>query len=829
MNTSLSQGLSDFEEIDYLELNSSELELLLRKANSRGYNVSDLIEIAKTQGYSEDKIEELKSRLESAEELRRVASNASYPVENSRLRKKYNEEVKIIREKTSNVFGYDIFKGNGFLTFQSNYNMPTPTDYILGPGDNLYIDIYGESESYFNGEISPDGFLIIENIGPVNLNGLTVKKAEQKLISKLSPVYSGILSKKTSLNLSLGTPRSISVNIIGEVNLPGTYTFSALNSVFNALYVAGGITENATLRKIKLYRDNKLIETIDLYKYLNSGDSSSNLRLKNNDLILVDTYTNRVEVKGNIKKPGIYEVKNSENLLDLINYFGGFQEKAYKKTIKLTRIIDDQLMIVDIDEADYGSFKPKSGDVYLISQVLEKYSNRIIIQGAINRPGEYSLSNGMSVKNLIKKSGGLKPDVFFEMATIKRTNNDYSTELISFNLQELLNNNIQDINLIKEDILTIFSINDLGEEKFIKITGEVNKPGIFQYSENTYLNELILLSGGLTDNANRNRIEISRIINSNEPNSNDMTEILLYDIDKKSKFKIKPFDEITVRKKPNLYTQKYINIEGEVNYPGKYAISSKNERISDIIRRAGGFKNLAYLKGATLFRLTESFQMKSEIEKKMQDLEDLKQSINEKNKIYSEGEILLIERIDEDLINLKKQLENNLELSNSAKTNRINEIAKKNSIESYLSSSKYESIGIDLESVINFSGSKSDLLLKEGDVIVVPKKLETVKLRGELLYPNTVRFSSNKSFKYYINGAGGFDSKAKKSGSYVVYANGDVARTKKLLFFNIYPKIEPGAEIIVPKKSLKNPLGVSQLLNYTTGLATLILAISQIN
>ena len=826
---SFSQNSSDFTSVNFLELNSSELDLLLRRATAQGLNQSDLIKIAKSQGFSDGELQKLKNKFDSSKELKRIASNASSPVENTRLREEYNQEIKLIRDKSSKIFGFDIFKGNGFLTFQNNFNMPTPNDYVLGVGDNLFIDIYGESESYFNGEINPDGSLIIENIGPIVLNGLTIKKAKEKLISKLEPIYTGLSSKKTNLNLSLGTPRSIRVNIIGEVNLPGTYSFSALNTAFNAIYVAGGINENATLRNIKIFRNNKLEETIDLYKYLISGINSSNLRLENNDLILVGAYEKRVEVKGSIKKPGIYEIKEYETLSDLIKYFGGFKERAFTKSIKLTRVIEDELMIIDVEKNKFDEFKIKAGDIFQVDEVLNKFSNRVIVLGAVNRPGNYSISENMSVKELINKSGGLKSDVYLKKATIKRTNKDYSTDVISFNLLDLLNDKIDDIKIVKEDILTIFSINNLAEEKYVKISGEVNLPGTYPFSNNLEIDELILLAGGLSNDANSSRIEISRVIKSDKINSNSLAEIFEYDLEKSLDFKIQPYDQIIIRKNPNSYSQKFITIEGEVAYPGNYALSSKNERISDVIKRAGGFKNMAFLQGATLFRLTESFQPSSDELKKISSLKNLRETIFKNKEFLTESELLLLDRLDNEINKSDDEKTNNLDLSNSAKTERIKEIAKRNSAESYLSSSKYESIGIDLMNIVNSSGSKSDLVLYEGDIIVVPKKLETVKLRGELLYPNTVRFSSNKSFKYYLDGAGGFNSNAKKSGSYVVYANGDVARTKKFLFFNIYPKIQRGAEIIVPKKSDKNPLGVSQLLNYTTGLATLILAISQIN
>jgi protein involved in polysaccharide export with SLBB domain len=708
--------------------------------------------------------------------------------------------------------------------------LPTPNDYVLGAGDKMFIDIYGASESYFQTEISPEGYAILENIGPVNLNGLTLEEAKLRLTNRFKTIYPGIQLKNTFLNISVGIPRAIRINITGEVNLPGTYNFSAFNTLYNALYVAGGITEKATLRDIKLFRNNKLISTVDVYEFLTKGDGKSNVRLENNDLILVGPYTNRIFVEGAVKTPGKFEIKANETLLDLINYAGGLSENAYTKSVKLTRIIDGQLKIIDINSDQFEFFKPLNGDKYIIEKIIEKYNNRVMVNGAVYRPGTFSLSDGMTVKNLIDKAEGLKSDVFLDKAYITRTNDDYSTSTIALNLRDELKN--PSFVLTEEDVLNIFSVNDLSEDNYIEISGEINNPGVFPYSENISLSDLILLSGGFKENASSSRIEINRRITSNKLNENNITEILTFDLDKnlnKSSIVIKPFDQVIVRKNPNFYTQQYARVEGEVMYPGKYAISSKNERISDLLERSGGFKNMAYLKGATLIRLTEFAEFKSDLTKKIKNLTDLKNKVSGKKGTLTESEVLLIQRIDEDLKNLEVQKNDNKNLGSYAKTERISEIIKKNSVEGDVPISKSEAIGIDLESIIKSPGSKSDLLLKEGDVIVVPKKLETVRLRGELLYPTTVRFIPNKSLKYYINSSGGFDNKAKRSGTYVVYANGDVARTKKFLFFNIYPKAEPGSEVIVPKKSIKNPIAANQLLNFTTGLATLILAINQIN
>ena len=828
--SSYSQNFSDLSGVNFSDLNSSQIDLILRRASSQGYNQFDLLKIARSQGMSQADLEKLDKRFKSAETVARVSANASTPLEETRLRKRWEEEMEVFREVKSDVFGYEVFRGNTFLSFQSNLNIPTPLDYVIGPGDKLFIDIYGQSENYYQSEVSPDGDVILENIGPVNLSGLSLENAKKRLLLRFKSIYSGINNKTTFVNISVGIPRAVRVNIVGEVNLPGTYNFSAFNTVYNAIYVAGGINENATLREIKLYRNNKLINSVDVYKFLTKGDGSSNIRLENNDLIVVGPYTNRVKINGAVKIPGRFETKENETLSDLLFYAGGLSEKAYKKSIKLTRIIDGELKIVDINTDQFDFFKPSAGDIFQVDQIIEKYNNRVIVNGAVYRPGTFSLTEGMTVKNLIDKAEGLKTDVFFDKAYVTRTNEDYSTSTFSLNLKDELKN--PSLILEEEDVLNVLSINDLNEENYIEISGEVNNPGIFPFSKNITLSDLILLAGSYKENASSNRIEINRRITSNNLSENNISEILTFDLNKNletSTISIKPFDQVIVRKNPNFYTQQYTRVEGEVMYPGKYAISSKNERISDLINRSGGFKNMAYLQGATLVRLTEFAELQSDLNKKIKSLNDLKNKVSNKDGALTESEILLIKRIDEDLKNIDSNKNENQILSSYAKSERINEILKKNSVVGDIPISKSEAIGIDLISIVNSPGSKSDLLLKEGDVIIVPKKLETVRLRGELLYPTTVRHLPNKSLKYYINSSGGFDNKAKRSGTYIVYANGDVARTKKFLFFNIYPKAEPGSEVIVPKKPMKNSIAANQLLNFTTGLATLILVINQIN
>ena len=620
-----SQNFSDLSNINFSELNNGQIDLLLRRASSQGFNEFDLLKMAGAQGMSQSELEKLDKRFKSAKTIARVSENASTPLEETRLRKRWKEEMEVFRELKSDIYGFEVFKGNTFLSFQSNLNIPTPLDYVIGPGDKLFIDIYGQSENYYQSEVSPDGDVILENIGPVNLSGLSLENAKKRLISRFKSAYSGLNDNSTFINISVGIPRAVRVNIVGEVNLPGTYNFSAFNTVYNAIYVAGGITENATLREIKLYRNNVLINTVDVYKFLTKGDGSSNIRLENNDLIVIGPYTDRVSINGAVKIPGRFETKEGETLSDLLFYAGGLSEKAYKKSIKLTRIIDGQLKIVDINSDQFDFFKPSPGDVFQVDQIIEKYNNRVIVNGAVYRPGTFSLFQGMNVKNLIDKAEGLKTDVFFDKAYVTRTNEDYSTSTIALNLKDELKNPV--FIFQEEDVLNILSINDLNEENFVEISGQVNNPGIFPFSKNITLSDLILLAGGFKENATQNRIEINRRLSSNEINENNISQILTFDLNKNlnnSSVLIKPFDQIIVRKNPNFYTQQYARVEGEVMYPGKYAISSKNERISDLINRSGGFKNMAYLNGATLIRLNEFAKMQSDLNKKIKSLNDLK-------------------------------------------------------------------------------------------------------------------------------------------------------------------------------------------------------------
>tara|TARA_B100001059_G_scaffold235416_1_gene280931 strand:+ start:6202 stop:8748 length:2547 start_codon:yes stop_codon:yes gene_type:complete len=824
------QDFSNISSVNLRELTDPQIDLLLRRAGSQGYNEFDILKIAQSQGFTLDEIQKLDKRFKSAKNINRIAETATTPLEDTRLRKQWLQDIEVFREIDSDVYGYNVFRGTSFLSFQSNLNIPTPNDYVLGPGDKIFIDIFGESEAYYQVEVGPEGDALLENIGPVNINGLNLDEAKNRLKNRLKKIYNGISSGKTSINVSVGIPRAIRINIAGEVQLPGTYNFSAFNTLYNALYVAGGITENASLRDIRLFRNNKLISTVDVYDFLSTGNMSNNIRLENNDLILVGTYKNRITVKGNVITPGRFESKEGETLKNIIDYAGGFNENAYKKSVKITRVFDDKLKIVDVNSDQFEFFNPINGDVIEVDQIVMKYENRLLIKGSVYKPGVFSFQVGMTVKDLINKAEGLKPDTYFEKAYITRTNSDYSTTTIPFNLTKQINESENPITLQQDDVILISSVNDLREDEYLEISGEVNMPGIFPYSSNLSLNDLIILAGGLRKNATLKNIEISRVKSTGNNDFDKNAELIIVDLNNLNdeSIKLKPFDNIILRKDPSIEQMTFAYIEGEVKFPGKYLISSKKERISDLLTRAGGLKEFAYQKGATIIRKTEFVDDKNDIEKQIDDLNKLKVKLSKNTNLLSESEKLLLNRIEKNILKLNNENSSNQTFSSSVKKERITEIVKRNAMSQDIPFAKSESIGINLEDIIKSPGKKSDLLVEEGDIIVIPKKLETVRLRGELLYPTTVRHIAARGLKYYINSAGGFDLKAKRTGTYVVYANGDVARTKKFLFFNFYPKAEPGCEVIVPKKPVKNPLAASQILNFTTGLAALLLAINQI-
>ena len=844
----------DLSSINYTNMTNNQLQQLFQEASSKGYNYNDILKAAEAQGLTAEEIDTLDKRFNSLNA--RASKNSNTPDQESRLRNTNYSDISLQESQLGNLnndgveypkmksdlFGFDVFKGNSLLTFQSNLNIPTPAGYILGSGDKLFIDIYGQSEAYYQIEISPEGTIILENFGPIHLSGLTVENATKRIENRLSKVYLGLNGdkKNTFVNLSVGKSRTIKVNIVGEVDVPGSYTLSAFNTVYNALYVAGGITENATLRDVKVYRNNKLISKVDIYKYLTEGDASSDIALENNDLILVKPYTNRVTLKGAVKTEGRFELLKNESLQDLLNYASGFNEQAYTKTIKVKRVSDGEHIVADIRKDQFEIFTPKAGDVFQVDKVLDRYKNRVIVNGAVYRPGAYALTKGLGVKGLLAKTEGLKQDALSTSANIIRTNEDLSTSSISFNLRDVLSGKEQDILLQKEDVLTISSKNDIKEDDYVEVAGAVNQPGIYPYSNGMKLKDLILKARGFNKNAAQTRVEISRKLTENNSDNSQLSQIIIVNISKEfddleneNNIILTPFDHITVRTNPNFNEKEFVYVDGQVNFPGLYAIQSKSERVSDLLNRAGGVNEFAYANGATLIRKTEYYKKETKLDKQQTSLLALKDNLTTETGSLSESDSDLLKRLNRDLDKLNSLGEEEKIILN--KRTNLDISKKKDSLQPYLLPKEElfnitESIAIDLTEIIKNSGSTSNLLVQSGDTLFVPKKLETVRLRGQLLNPTSVRHQKNKTTKFYINNAGGFKPRADKSKTYVIYPNGLARATKKFLFFNIYPKVVAGSEIIVPQKlEKKSSVGIGNLTGIFTGVATLVLAITQIN
>lgn len=670
-------------------------------------------------------------------------------------------------DNASQIFGHDVFT-NRNLTFEPSINLATPVDYRLGPGDEVIIDVWGASENTIRQSISPEGTIQVSGLGPVQLSGMTVKDANAYLQREFSKIYSGISgSEPTSqIKLTLGDIRTIQINIMGEVAVPGTYTLSSFSSVFHALYRAGGVNKIGSLRSIKVVRNGKTIADLDVYDYLMKGKMKDDIRLQEGDVIIVNPYESLVRIAGKVKRPMFYEMKPTETVATILNYAGGFTGDAYKKAVRIIRKSGREHQVYNVDEMDYSVFRLDDGDSISVDAVLKRFENRVEIRGAVYRSGLYELSGTVNtVKQLIKKAEGLRGDAFLNRALLDRENEDLSHEVIAVDLGGLLKGTVADIPLQKNDILYIPSIHDLKEEETISIHGEVANPGTFLFSKNMTIEDLLVQSGGLLEAAATTKVDITRRIK--DPKSTSFSSVLgkTYSFDIKDglvvggegDFHLEPFDEVYVRKSPAYRKQQNVVVAGEVLFGGNYALVKKNERLSDLISKAGGITPDAYVKGARLIRkMTEEEQRRQADAVRMARMGEGKDSIS---------------------------------------------VEKLNISDTY-------TVGINLEKAISNPGSDFDLVLREGDVLFIPEYINTVKISGAVMYPNTVLYKRGESLRYYINQAGGYGNLAKKKKAYVVYMNGTVSRMKS----RDKKAIEPGCEIIVPSKEEKKRMSTAEIL-----------------
>lgn len=673
----------------------------------------------------------------------------------------------IAKNTTSQIFGHDLFT-NRNLTFEPSINLATPVNYRLGPGDEVIIDIWGASENTIRQSISPEGTILVSGLGPVQLSGMTVKDANAYLQREFSKIYSGISGNEpnSQIKLTLGDIRTIQINIMGEVAVPGTYTLSSFSSVFHALYRAGGVNKIGSLRSIKVIRDGKTVADLDVYDYLMKGKMKDDIRLQEGDVIIVNPYESLVRISGKVKRPMFYEMKPTETVATILDYSGGFTGDAYKKAVRIIRKSGREHQVYNVDEMDYSIFRLDDGDSISVDGVLKRFENRVEIRGAVYRAGLYELSGTVNtVKQLIKKAEGVRGDAFLNRVLLDREHEDLSHEIIAIDLAGMLKGTVADVPLQKNDILYIPSINDLKEEETISIHGEVANPGTFLFSNKMTIEDMLIQAGGLLEAAATTKVDVTRRIK--DPKSTSFSSVLgktfTFDIKDgwvvggEENFYLEPFDEIYVRKSPAYRKQQNVVIAGEVLFGGNYALMKKNERLSDLVSKAGGVTPDAYVKGARLIRkMTEEEQRRQADAVRMAQMGEGKDSIS---------------------------------------------VEKLNISDTY-------TVGINLGKAIANPGSDFDLVLREGDILFIPEYINTVKISGAVMYPNTVLYKKGESLRFYINQAGGYGNLAKKKKAYVVYMNGTVSRLKA----RDRKAIEPGCEIIVPSKEEKKRMSTAEIL-----------------
>ena len=672
------------------------------------------------------------------------------------------------------IFGHDIFN-NKELTFESSMNLATPQNYRLGAGDEVNVDIWGASQQSISETISPDGTINIEGYGIVQLGGLSVQQAKQRLRTLLGPRY-----QDSRIDLTLGQTRTINISIIGEVKTPGTYTMSAFATVYNALYMAGGPNEIGTLRNVQVFRDGKLLSKVDVYDFLLNGKLTGDVRLQDNDIITVSPYESLVCIAGKVKRPMYYEMKNTESAATLLKYAGGFTGDAYTKAVRINRKAGNQYSVFSVGEFDLNGFKLMDEDSVSVDSTLNRYQNMVEVKGGVFRPGMYQVGGNIStVKSLIEAAAGLKEEAIGQHAVMHRMKADRTLEVLGVDINGILEGSVPDIPLRNEDVIYVASRQELNEQKTVTIHGEVAYPGVYRYAENETIEDLILQAGGPTEAASLAKVDVARRII--DPMATEASDQLAqtfsvslsndFAIKGDSSFKLRPFDEIYVRRSPSYNEQQNVSIEGEVQFAGNYTLSSSGQRLSNIIQQAGGLTKRAYPEGAKLLRIMtqeERDQMETMLRTAMRNS-------------------------GSDSIDVKKLL-----------------------------TMATFPVAIELDKALEHPGSDDDPILREGDRIVVPRYTSTVSINGEVLYPNTVRYKEGKKAKYYIDLAGDYTSSAKKNKTIIIYMNGMVAKADRK------HRPAPGCQIVVPTKRRGNGLRLPEILSMGTSFASLATMIATI-
>ena len=697
--------------------------------------------------------------------------------------------------KRKKVFGRDIFN-NKELSFEPNMNIATPQNYRLGPGDAVIIDIYGASQKTIQSTVSPDGEVTIEGYGPVNVSGLTVAQANARLRSTLGSRY-----RSSRIKLTVGQTKTIMVNVMGEVKAPGTYTLSAFATVFHALYMAGGTNDLGTLRNIKVYRNNRLVTVVDIYDYILNGKLTGNVRLTDNDVIVVGPYDCLVTITGKVKRPMIYEMKKNESVNSLLKYSGGFTGDAYKKSVRVNRKTGRERSVYNVEEFDFSSFRIDDGDSVSVDSILPRYANTVEVKGAVFRPGMYNIGDQInSVRTLVEHAEGLTEDAFTARAVMHRMKSDRNLEVISVDIAGILAGTSPDIPLKENDVLFIPTRQDKMTERTITIRGEVQYPGTYLYAEHETIEDFVLQAGGLTDKASTINVLVSRRVNDTKATKPDSIIAKTYTlslkdgfvIDGKPGFELMPYDEVSIRKSPAYTEQQNVEIEGEVFFGGTYTLSRRNSRLSDLFQKAGGGTDQAYIKGARLMRkANEAEKARMEAVLKMQR-----------------------EQQQKNLLQLAASSNNASAITQTAKDAKDADLQKFNVPDEY-------PVGIDLAEALKHPGSDADMILREGDRLIVPQYNSTVKINGAVMYANTVAYEKGKSISRYIDEAGGFASDANKSKAYIIYMNGKVAKVGH------GAKVQPGCEIVIPAK-MKRKMTAAEMMSMGSSMSSIAAMIATI-
>ena len=694
-----------------------------------------------------------------------------------------NDILGITDEEQRQVFGRNIFNAKN-LTFQPSANLATPANYTIGPGDLITINIWGASQQTIEGEVSSDGYIVVESIGPIKLAGLSVERARTVLRNKLGEHYNDC-----SIDLSLSETRSIQVQVMGEVKLPGTYTLSSLSTAFNALYMAGGISKIGTLRDIKVYRGGKNISNIDVYDYILNGNSRGDIRLEDNDVIVVGAYNCLVQIKGNVKRPMWYEMKKTETVKDLLEYAGSYTGNAYTKNVRLTRKSGEEYSIHTIEEFQMSNFALADEDMVQVDSIRARFSNKIEIRGAAKHPGLYELGGKIqSVRELLLAAEGLSEDAYEGRAIMHRENDDLTLRMINVDIHGIIAGTSSDIPLRKNDVLFIPSKSDMLGERIIDIKGEVIYPGQYPYADSTSIQDMLLQAGGLTEAGSLARVDIFRRIRDNRsPLAGNNSSINFsfslderFAIQQDTTFYLQPYDIVVVRKSPSYKEQQNVTAQGEVNFEGQYSLTSKNYRLSDLVKACGGFTDVAYIRGAKLIRLMTQEEMEQ------RDQTNLKAQIQ----LYEDG--------------IKEGKDMNMQIADSLlslKTNTSNTFP----------------VAINLEKAMANPGSYDDILLREGDILSIPEKSNIIKISGEVMYPVSMSYEKGRNLSYYISHAGGYSNNASKRKVYGINANGSIVK----LGSNSVKAIEPGMEIVVPQKSAKKKLSTTEIIGIGSGVAAM--------